>query len=64
MKKLESLKNKLFEKEISIKRMSSITGGYTGTGCERSLATKGNEYECSDEDQDCPSKSIASIASL
>ena len=32
--------------------MQSITGGYTLTGCAGSLASKGDEYECSDTDQD------------
>ncbi|WP_394674544.1 hypothetical protein [uncultured Chryseobacterium sp.] len=56
MKKLESLKTKLFEKEINLKRMGSITGGYTGTGCQHSLSTNGEEYECSDTDQDKPTQ--------
>lgn len=56
MKKLESLKNKLFEKEMDLKSMGSITGGYTGTGCVASLSTRGEEYECSDTDQDKPAQ--------
>ena len=61
MKKLESLKAKLFEKELNLKSMGSITGGYTGTGCQQSLATNGEEYECSDTDQDKAQESLSAL---
>ncbi len=52
MKSLKSIKSDLFKKEITGRKMQSITGGYTLTGCAGSLASKGDEYECSDTDQD------------
>ena len=56
MKKLESLKGKLFEKEINLKSMKSITGGYTLTGCKPTTSTLGDESTCSDTDIDKPAQ--------
>jgi len=55
MKKLESLKGKLFEKEINLKSMKSITGGYTLTGCYLTSATS-QTSDCGDTDPDKPAQ--------
>lgn len=53
--KLESLKSELFEKELSVKSMAKITGGYTLTGCKDSATpVTTSEADCSDKDADKP----------
>lgn len=60
-KQVKSINGNLFKKEISSSKLNSITGGYTLTGCNSSLATNGNEYECSDTDADAPAETIAPL---
>ncbi|WP_394674543.1 hypothetical protein [uncultured Chryseobacterium sp.] len=50
MKKLESLKGKLFEKELSMSKLRMVTGGITLTGC--SVTGEWQTNDCSDKDED------------
>jgi hypothetical protein len=59
--KLETLKSKLFEKELSVATMSKITGGYTLTKCQGSATPISGESDCEDKDADEPVKPIVSI---
>ncbi|MFP3835621.1 hypothetical protein [Chryseobacterium sp. SIMBA_028] len=50
MKKLESLKEKLFEKELSMSKLRMVTGaGSTLSGCQ--WTANPESYDCGDNDQ-------------
>lgn len=59
MKKLESLKDKLFEKELSISKLRLVTGGITLTGCSKTGKWETND--CTDEDKDKPCESLSAL---
>lgn len=50
--KLESLKEKLFQKEIGTITMAKVIGGYTLTKCKPSATPIEGESDCSDKDPD------------
>lgn len=61
MRKLESLKEKLFEKELSMSKLRLVTGGLTLTGCSVTGEWKTND--CTDKDED-PKPAQQSLSAL
>ncbi|WP_394674542.1 hypothetical protein [uncultured Chryseobacterium sp.] len=58
MKKLQSLKEKLFEKELSINQLRTTVGGVTMTGCNQT----GQElWDCSDMDDYNEQQSLSAL---
>lgn len=51
MKKLQNLKADLYLKKMDLKSTLNIQGGYTLTGCNRTLVAE-DLYDCSDRDED------------
>lgn len=59
MKKLQSLQERLFKKELSLKQMNSVIGGETYTGC--SLTGQDKLWDISDMDDIKHQQSLSAL---
>ena len=60
MKKLESFKGKLFEKEITNSKLKLIVGGHSLSQCYLT-SVQTQTHDCGDKDPDAKSLSISSL---